>query len=228
MASRSDASRLEYADPFHSRGIPLTHNPSHGSSLAHIAVPHLNRSAKQRPPSGGHWAEHDLDELLRRQVRALLERRTAPVLTERRGAPRYLFPRLLVVTPVAADGETVLAQSLCAVGKHLSEHGLGFYHAEPLFQRLVVVSVELEPEKWVGFLVDVHRCCFTTYGWYESGGRLVRPVRPIAPRAVPGERGSHRAGDKGVQAPIQAGSSEYRPTAALNPGEGAVQTAHTW
>lgn len=113
------------------------------------------------------------------QVRALLKQQPVPMPAERRGEHRYLFPRLLFVTPVAKDGQTVLARPLCAVGKHLSEHGLGFFHPDPLLHRLAVVSVEAEPGKWLGFLVDVRHCRFTTYGWYESGGRLLRPVQPL-------------------------------------------------
>ena len=120
------------------------------------------------------------------QVRALLKQQPLPPGRERRSEHRYHFPRLLLVTPVAVDGETALASPHCAVGKHLSERGLGFYHPEPLPYRLVVVSVELDPEKWLGFLVDVRHCRFTTYGWYESGGQLLRAVPPI----VRGARGS--------------------------------------
>ncbi len=117
------------------------------------------------------------------QVRALLKQQPISVFGERRGEYRYSFPRLLLVTPVAEDGETALARPLCAVGKHLSEHGVGFFHPDPLPYRLVVVSAEAEPEKWLSFLVDVRHCRFTTYGWYESGGRLLRAVRPISPGA---------------------------------------------
>lgn len=127
-----------------------------------------------------------------KQVRALLKQQPISVFAERRSEYRYSFARLLLVTPVAEDGETALARSLCAVGKHLSEHGLGFFHPDPLPYRLVVVSAEAEPEKWLSFLVDVRHCRFTTYGWYESGGRLLRAVRPL----VPGLRVSkHGVGD---------------------------------
>jgi hypothetical protein len=86
------------------------------------------------------------------------------------------YPRLLYLTPVAADGVTRAGEPLVVARKHLSERGLGFYHPAPLEHRLVVASLEKAPDEWVHLLVDVSWCRFRRQGWYESGGRFLRSV----------------------------------------------------
>lgn len=95
---------------------------------------------------------------------------------ERRQSPRFPFQRLVYLTPVAADGVTPLGESLAVRGTHLSERGLGFFHARPLEHRLVVASLEKEPGEWLHVLIDVSWCRFRGQGRYESGGRFLRTV----------------------------------------------------
>jgi hypothetical protein len=95
---------------------------------------------------------------------------------ERRHEQRYPYPRLLLLSPVDADGVTPVEATIVVAGKHLSERGLGFYHPKPLTHRLVVASLQTADGRWLGFLTDIRRCCFTQQGWYESGGRFVRVV----------------------------------------------------
>ena len=97
-------------------------------------------------------------------------------LMERRRDSRYPFPCLLHLTPVADDGLTPKGETVVVVGKHLSEHGLGFYHQQPLPHRRMIASLEGGKGHWLGFLIDVNWCRFTKDGWYESGGRLLQTV----------------------------------------------------
>ena len=53
-------------------------------------------------------------------------------LVERRHDNRYPFPCLVHLTPVGEDGITPEGETVVVVGKHLSEHGLGFFHRAPL------------------------------------------------------------------------------------------------
>lgn len=99
-------------------------------------------------------------------------------LVERRGEQRYPYPRLITLWPMEADGKTVSGPPLTVVGKQLSERGLGFFHPQPLTNRLVIVSLEKGDGRPVSFLLDVHRCRFTRQGWYESGGRFLAAVNP--------------------------------------------------
>lgn len=110
-------------------------------------------------------------------VRALLAGMYPPGLRlERRREQRYPYPKLLLVDPVAADGATRAGPTLTAAGKQLSETGLSFYHPEPLPHRFVVASLPRSDGGWQSFLVDLDWCRFTRQGWYESGGRILRPV----------------------------------------------------
>lgn len=117
------------------------------------------------------------DERIRSQVWSLLR----PVLTnnpnaERRREQRYPFPHLITLWPMEPDGETVSGPPITVVGKQLSERGVGFYHPQPIANRLVIVSLEKGDGRTLSFLVDIHRCRFTRQGWYESGGRLLATV----------------------------------------------------
>jgi len=97
-------------------------------------------------------------------------------MVERRRAHRYPFPHLIVLTPVMPDGTTQAGPPVVASGKQISETGLGFYHPAPLPFRRVIASLEQGPGHWLGFLLDLHWCRFTRYGWYESGGRFLQVV----------------------------------------------------
>lgn len=99
---------------------------------------------------------------------------------ERRQHTRYPFAQLIHLTPVAPDGITPQGKSIVAVGKHLSERGLGFFHQDPLPYRRMIVSLPSGNGRWVAFLIDLSWCRFTRDGWYESGGRFLDAVdRPI-------------------------------------------------
>jgi hypothetical protein len=97
-------------------------------------------------------------------------------LIERRHENRYPFPYLVQLTPVASDGITPQGETVVVVGKHLSRSGLGFYHPRPLPHRRMIAMLETGSGQRLRFLVDLHWCCFTRQGWYESGGRFLRLV----------------------------------------------------
>ena len=103
-------------------------------------------------------------------------------LLERRRDSRYPFPHLVHLTPVGKDGVTPEGETVVVVGKHLSEHGLGFYHQRPLPYRRMIASLEMGNGHWIAFLIDLSWCRFTRQGWYESGGRFLQSVlSPLEP-----------------------------------------------
>jgi hypothetical protein len=122
----------------------------------------------------------DSDEV-RTQVWALLSTLYPKVtVVERRRETRYPFPFLIYLTPVDDDG-TPCGESIVVVGKHVSERGLGFYHAKPIAHRRVVASLERPHNGYYAFLLDLRWCRFTRQGWYESGGRFLESVSsPLA------------------------------------------------
>lgn len=97
-------------------------------------------------------------------------------LVERRRDSRYPFPCLIHLTPVGDDGVTPEGETVVVVGKHLSEHGFGFYHQAPLPHRRMIASLECGRGRWVAFLIDLSWCRFTKGGWYESGGRFLQSI----------------------------------------------------
>ncbi len=116
-------------------------------------------------------------EGIRRQVWSLLAGLCPQgPLIERRAAQRFAYPQLLYLTTTLADGCSPGSQTLVVVGKTLSEGGLGFFHREPLAERLVIASLPNYEYRYVGFLLDITWCRFTTLGWYESGGRFLEVV----------------------------------------------------
>ena len=97
-------------------------------------------------------------------------------LMERRRDNRYPFPYLVHLTPLGKDGVSPEGETVVVVGKHLSEHGVGFYHQQPLPHRRMIASIEGPRGHWFGFLIDLNWCRFTKEGWYESGGRFLETV----------------------------------------------------
>jgi hypothetical protein len=97
-------------------------------------------------------------------------------LIERRRDNRYPFPSLIHLTPADMDGTPTGDKPLVVVGKHISEHGVGFYHQSPLQHRCMIASIECKKGHWLAFLVDISWCRFTKGGWYESGGRFMQTI----------------------------------------------------
>ena len=135
---------------------------------AMVGFPHLEST----PEASSH-----ADDVVRRQVWDVLtgiypEGR----IVERRMDPRYPYPHLLYLTPVADDGISPAEESVVVIGRSLSERGLGFFHEQPLPHRRMIASLETSQRRWGGFLIDITWCRFTQYGWYESGGRFIQAV----------------------------------------------------
>jgi hypothetical protein len=97
-------------------------------------------------------------------------------LPERRREKRHPYPYPVYLTPVGRDGTTPAGPTIVVMGKHLSEHGLDFYHREPLPYRRVIASLACGSGHWVGLLLDLSWCRFCRHGWYDNGGRFLQSV----------------------------------------------------
>lgn len=104
---------------------------------------------------------------------------------ERRRERRYPYPCLLRLAAFESEGnsgepiEELFADGITVVGHQVSLGGIGFYHQEPLADRLVVIEFpegSSSGDTPLRVLVDLTWCRFARQGWYESGGRLVREV----------------------------------------------------
>jgi hypothetical protein len=117
------------------------------------------------------------DQSIRQYVQlALANAQPHRTQNERRRETRYPYPYPIYLTPVARDGSTPDGPTVGVVGKHLSEHGLDFYHREPLPYRRVIASLACGSGQWVGLLMDLSWCRFCRHGFYDSGGRFLLAV----------------------------------------------------
>jgi hypothetical protein len=115
------------------------------------------------------------DAAIRGQVKRLLQTLLPPANTiERRQDRRYPFPRLIRLTPVAADGCTPVGKPIVVVGNSISERGIGFFHPTPIAHRHMTASFASTEGEEIELLVDLAWCRFIGQGWYESGGRFVQ------------------------------------------------------
>jgi hypothetical protein len=97
-------------------------------------------------------------------------------LLERRYERRYPYPRLIRIFPARGLGYSPAGQPLVAVGKHVSEGGIGFFHSTLLPYRRVIVELDGCNAEPLAILTDLTWCRFGKYGWYENGGRFLQLV----------------------------------------------------
>jgi hypothetical protein len=113
---------------------------------------------------------------LTEQFRILRQALERPVSFERRQYGRIALPLVLQVTPLDQTGQPLKHLSLQVVGKDISPRGISFFHERPLPHRRAIVEFEHADVGQFSFEVDVSWCRFTSPGWYQSGGRLVRAL----------------------------------------------------
>ena len=78
---------------------------------------------------------------------------------ERRGDRRFPFPYVMQLSPAGTGSEIDTAEpTIFIVGKHLSPHGLDFYHHDPLPYRHVILAVEDGRGQLLRLLMDVTWC----------------------------------------------------------------------
>jgi hypothetical protein len=124
-------------------------------------------------------ASAKLDErVLAQRVQELVARLRPEVTVERRHEDRVAVPLLFRLTPLTREGEPVHEDAIIIVGKDISRRGLSFFHENPLTYRRAIVTLEHPDFGAFAAEIDVNWCRFTRPGWYESGGRLVRPAGP--------------------------------------------------
>lgn len=105
--------------------------------------------------------------------------------SERRRETRHPYPYPVHLTPVDDHGQPILVEALTVLGKHLSNHGLDFYHRHPLAWQRVIASLPSGENRWVAFLMELTWCRFGQHGWYDNGGRFlsvtVSPLNQLQP-----------------------------------------------
>lgn len=142
--------------------------------VASSVVPEVNRRSDENRHCE---AEARPDDRVRRKVDFLI--RTVSHSwdgIERRHDRRVPFPYPIRLTPSDHVGIPTGEPTRVVLGRHLAERGLDFYHKEPMPHRHVIASFECGDGRWISLLLQLHRCRFNSTGWYDTGGRFLKPV----------------------------------------------------
>ncbi len=102
---------------------------------------------------------------------------------ERRREPRFPYPYPFHLTPISDAGLILVEATLSVIGRHLSEHGLDFYHRDPFPYRRAIATLPAMAGQWIGLVIELKSTRLSGHGWYAYGGRIVGLVEP-APMAV--------------------------------------------
>jgi hypothetical protein len=97
---------------------------------------------------------------------------------ERRREHRYPcnLPALLV--PLDSQGLSVASVPLEVRIKDISKSGIGISHPDPMPHRLVLLTFETPEKKQRRLIVRLKWCRFKGTDVYESGGQIVRALKP--------------------------------------------------
>ena len=91
-----------------------------------------------------------------------------------RSQQRIPFPKLVALSPLQDDGQTLATETIHVVGRNLATLGFDFYHQEPIPFRFAMVSLPINAQHFVHFQLKITWCRFLKPRWYDSGGRFVR------------------------------------------------------
>ncbi|WP_425615145.1 hypothetical protein NA78x_005042 [Anatilimnocola sp. NA78] len=127
-------------------------------------------------PSIGFAPDEPRGDLISQQVQVALAGAQADRQIERRTETRHPYPYPIHMTPVDRDGHPLVDQTFVVVGKHVSNHGVDFYYAQPVEWSKVIASFNLPEGRWIGLLMELTWCRFSRHGWYDNGGRFVSVV----------------------------------------------------
>jgi hypothetical protein len=128
-----------------------------------------------RPATAHHAASHPGDAISQGVQTALAGAQVERQI-ERRTETRHPYPYPIHMTPVDRSGRALLDETFVVVGKHLSNHGVDFYFAQPVGWSRVIASFPHHDGQWIGLLMDLTWCRFSRHGWYDNGGRFVELV----------------------------------------------------
>ncbi len=116
-------------------------------------------------------------------VTALLRELTASwhppsTVAERRREHRLPCDLPAVLVPLDDDGKSLAGVPLDVRMKDISQHGLRIAHPEPMPHRLVLLAFETAESGTTRVMVRLKWCRFKRTDVYESGGAIVRVLKP--------------------------------------------------
>ena len=96
---------------------------------------------------------------------------------ERRAEPRHPYPKLVELIPYDNDFETP-QEPFFVAGKHLGTRGFDFFHGDPITFKNALLSFPISDDESIQFAMRIDWCRFLGPGWYESGGRFIKVIKP--------------------------------------------------
>lgn len=96
------------------------------------------------------------------------------LVTDQRRSTRYPYPCAIDLWPV--ENGIPLDQRIVVIGKNISLGGIAFFHHQPIPHRHVVLGLTQESKTWLYLLAEVNWCRFLRDGWYDGGGRFLKPT----------------------------------------------------
>ncbi len=114
-----------------------------------------------------------VEEIVRLALACSCPSRKVP---ERRVETRHAYPYPIYLTPLDKQGELLADETIVAIGKHLSDHGVDFYHRAAVPHRQMICSMTVGDRRWVSLLLQLSWCRFSSHGWYENGGKFLKPA----------------------------------------------------
>ena len=127
------------------------------------------------PPVGATGGNRREDSIESTVGEALLAAKPTRAGRERRREPRHPYPHPIYLTPLETP-RGKRDEPIVVIGKHLSPHGVDFYHREPLPFNRVICSLDGGQRGWIGLLLELTWCRFNRHGWYDNGGRFLAIV----------------------------------------------------
>jgi hypothetical protein len=146
--------------------MPVT-TPVPPSDVASAARAEANPSP---PPEAGH-----INTLLRSLTASW---RPVSIVVERRGDDRHTGDLPGVLVPLDRHGRAIAGAPLDVHVQDVSPHGIGITHPEPMVHHVALLAFETSADGPLRLVVRLKWCRFRRAGVYESGGQILRVLKP--------------------------------------------------
>jgi hypothetical protein len=141
-------------------------------AAAESVVPPAERApaVPSAPAEDGH-----IDTLLRALTASW---RPVSIVAERRREERRPCDVVAKLVPLDKQGKAVASAPLNVRVRDISQHGVGISHSEPMAHRVALIEFETRADGPVRLVVRLKWCRFKRADLYESGGQILRVLKP--------------------------------------------------
>jgi len=127
-------------------------------------------TAPSIPVEDGH-----IDTLLRALTASW---RPVSIVAERRREERRACDVLAKLIPLDKQGQAIAGAPLTVRVRDISQHGVGISHSDPMAHRMALIEFETWADGPVRLVVRLKWCRFKKTDVYESGGQILRVLKP--------------------------------------------------